>query len=543
MPPGACILGVTMNAKAPAALNAQIAQEPLEVAERHLSKGAFREAHALCLQVIQGDPRAARAWFLLGVLAAEHGNHHKAAELFERATILEPGSARAHAHLGRTLVALNHQDAARQAADRAAALDPRDALTLDTIGVVYSRTGFHERAADFFEKAYALEPKNASLAYNLASARQFIGDFTGAETAYAAALTLDPGYYKAWSSRVALSKQTPDHNFIAELEALFEPDQEDPDPALHIGHALAKSYEDLGDHPASLSWLNRAKAGKRRQLAYDYADDESIFTAAAETARGVKGGFPSDEPIFVVGLPRTGTTLVDRILSSHRHVTSAGELSNFALIAKRMADTSSNRVLDAETLQAASRLDLAALGEAYIDSTRPLTRPGGRFVDKMPLNAIYAGLIHRALPNARIVCLRRGAMDSVLSNYRQLFATGFSYYNYAYDLAETARYYVLFDRLVAHWRETLPPDRFTEIAYENLIADQEGETRRLLAFCGLDWDERCLAFHENPNPVATASSVQVRSPLHAGSIGRWRRYGQAVEPALAVLRTAGIEPQ
>lgn len=509
----------------------------------HLSRGAYREAHALCMEVLRRDPQAGQAWFLLGILTVEHGNHAKGAELFEKAAILDPVSARTHAHLGRALVALNQQDAARQAADRAAALKPQDALTLDTIGVVYSRTGFHDRAVDFFEKAYSLDPTSASFAYNLASARQFIGDFAGAETAYAAALRLDPGYYKAWSSRVALAKQTPAANFVSELEALFDPGEKDPDPALHIGHALAKSYEDLGDHPTSLDWLNKAKAGKRRQLAYDHADDAAIYAAAARTADEGQGGHPSDEPIFVVGLPRTGTTLVDRILSSHHAVTSAGELSNFALIAKRMADTPSNRVLDVKTLEATTGLDMAALGRAYVDSTRPLTTPDGRFVDKMPLNAVYAGLIHRALPNARIVCLRRGAMDSVLSNYRQLFATGFSYYNYAYDLAETARYYVLFDRLVAHWRAALPPDRFTEIAYEDLIADQEGETRRLLTFCGLDWDERCLAFHENPNPVATASSVQVRSPLHAGSIGRWRRYGEAVEPALAVLRAAGIEPQ
>ncbi|WP_269716624.1 tetratricopeptide repeat-containing sulfotransferase family protein [Caulobacter sp. NIBR2454] len=519
-----------------------VADTTLDRAEHLLAQGAAREAHALCLDALRRDPGVAQAWFLLGIIAAEHGNHGKAAELLEKATALAPAMARAHAHLGRTLVALNRQDLARQAADRAASLSPGDALTLDTIGVVYSRTGFHDRAIGFFERAFTLQPSNASFAYNLASARQFIGDFAGAETAYAAALDLDPGYYKAWSSRVVLTKQTLERNFAAQLEALFDPSANDPDPALHVGHALAKTYEDLGDHPTSLSWLNRAKAAKRRQLAYDGADDVAIFAAAARTA-GKGEGDPSNEPIFVVGLPRTGTTLVDRILSSHPEVTSAGELSNFALIAKRMTGTPSNRVLDAETLKAATSLDMAALGRAYIDSTRPLTTPGGRFVDKMPLNAIYAGLIHRALPNARIVCLRRDPMDSVLSNYRQLFATGFSYYNYAYDLADTARYYVQFDRLVAHWRHTLPTDRFTEVAYEDLIADQEGETRRLLSFCGLNWDERCLAFHENPNPVATASSVQVRSPLHSGSIGRWKRYGDAVEPALAVLRGAGIAPQ
>ncbi len=179
------------------------------------------------------------------------------------------------------------------------------------------------------------------------------------------------------------------------------------------------------------------------------------------------------------------------------------------------------------------------LGADYLASTRPLTGATPRFVDKMPLNVLYAGLIHRALPNARIVCLRRDPMDVCLSNFRQLFATGFSYYDYAYDLEDVARYYVGFDRLVAHWRRTLPADRFTEIAYEDLVADQEGATRRLLAFCALRWDPRCLDFHENRAPVATASSVQVRRPLYSTAVGRWRRYGEALEPMRRVLAEAG----
>jgi hypothetical protein len=142
--------------------------------------------------------------------------------------------------------------------------------------------------------------------------------------------------------------------------------------------------------------------------------------------------------------------------------------------------------------------------------------------------------------NARIICLRRDPMDVCLSNFRQLFATGFSYYNYAYDLEDVARYYVGFDRLVAHWRAVLPPERFTEVGYEDMVADQEGQTRRLLAFCGLEWNPRCLDFHENAAPVATASSVQVRQPLYATSVGRWRRYGAGLTPMRQILEAAGL---
>lgn len=521
-----------------------MAPEALERAERLLAQRAYPEAHHLCLQILQADPAAAGAWFLLGVLAAEHGRFDRAAELLARAADLDPADARAPAQLARALIALNRQADAIAAAERAAALEPADPLTLDILGVVFSRAGLHARAVPFFAAAVAARPGNAAFHYNLAASRQFAGDFEGAEAAYAATLALDPGHWRAWSSRVSLARQTRERNFIAELEALFDPADPDPDRALHVGHALAKTYEDLGEPQTALAWLTRAKAGKRTKVAHDPARDEALFAAAARTAPGppgpAGGGCPSDLPVFVVGLPRTGTTLVDRILSSHPEAASAGELTNFALIVKRAAATPSNLVLDPETLAAAERIDLAAVGEAYVASLAPLRGQARRLVDKMPLNVFYAGLIHRALPQARIICLRRDPMDACLANYRQLFATAFSYYAYGYDLEHTARYYLGFDRLVAHWRATLPADRFTEVAYEAIVADQEGETRRLLDFCGLGFDPRCLAFHENAAPVATASAVQVRQPLYASSVGRWRRYGESLEPLRRTLVAGGL---
>lgn len=517
--------------------------ERLARAERLMAGKAYEPAHALCMEVLSVEPDAARAWFLLGVLAADHENPGKAAELFARAASLDLDDPRAPAQLARCLIALNRRDEALAHAQAAEARGPGDALTLDTLGVVYSRAGLHERAIGFFEAAFAREPGQPSFAYNLAASRQFSGDFPGAEAAYAQALALDPALYRAWSSRVQLRRQTFAENFLVELEAQFAAAGGQAEARLHLGHALAKTHEDLGHFETALDWLIRAKAAKARQLGYDPRADAELFAAAKATfpARtGASRGTMSDRPIFVVGLPRTGTTLVDRILSSHLEVTSAGELTNFGLILKRMTGSPGAFVLDETTLEAADDLDLRRAGQAYLQSVGPLVAGEGRFVDKMPLNFIYAGLIHRALPQARIICLRRHPMDACLSNFRQLFATGFSYYDYAYDLAHTAAYYAGFERLIAHWRAVLPADRFTELAYEDLVADQEGETRRLLDFCGLDFDPRCLAFHENAAPVATASSVQVRSPIYASSIGRWRRYGPGLAPLRQALEAAGV---
>jgi hypothetical protein len=189
-------------------------------------------------------------------------------------------------------------------------------------------------------------------------------------------------------------------------------------------------------------------------------------------------------------------------------------------------------VMDADTFIASNALlneDLAQIGRDYTAAAAELSRGAERFTDKMPLNFFYAGLIHKALPNARIIALRRGAMDSCLSNYRQLLTVQHSYYHYTYDLGETAKFYRQFDQLMSHWRTHLPTDRFIEVAYEDIVHDQERQTRRLLDFCGLEWQQSCMRFHENKAPVSTASSVQVRQPLYSGSIGRWQRYGNKLD--------------
>jgi hypothetical protein len=317
----------------------------------------------------------------------------------------------------------------------------------------------------------------------------------------------------------------------------------DADSRLHIGHALAKAHEDLDDAESAMRWLARAKDMKRAAGRHDAGELDELFASAATTAEGVfdsGAGWQDDAPIFVVGMPRTGTTLVDRILSSHSVVTSAGELTDFALEVKRAAKTPSQLVLEAETLRAAPSLNLAGVGERYIARARRVVGDAPRFVDKMPLNFFYAALILKALPRARVICVRRNPADTVLSNYRQLFATAFSYYQFASDLGWTADYYVRFDRLMAAFREKLPPQQFTEVWYEDIVADIDTQARRLVGFCGLPWQDQCLAFHENAAPVATASSAQVRQPLYATSVHRWRRYRAWMQPALDVLEAAGV---
>jgi len=495
------------------------------------------------MQMLAQKPDCAEAFFLLGLIAAEHHNLPKAADVISRAIRLDATQTEYHAQLAKCLVTLNRHREARAAAQTALSLGPTDQLTLETLGVIWSRLGEHTTAVELFRRAVAQDATRADYFYNLGSSLQFSGLFQEARAAYQRCLALDASFYKARSALSQLSRKTADDNDILTLEAQLERPGLGVDAELHLCHALAKEHEDLGHFQQSFRYLVRGKRRKRATLEYSSADDRQLFDAAREvcSAEVVNGGngCPSEEAIFIVGMPRTGTTLVERILSSHETVFAAGELTDFSLVLKRISATAGNMVLDPATLRAAAAADAAALGEAYLQSTRPRTGHTAHFIDKMPLNFFYAGLIHRALPNARIICLRRNPLDTCLSNFRQLFATRFPYYRYAYDLLDTGRYYAHFDALMAHWRG-LMPHHFREVHYENLVANPERETRSLLEFCGLQWDPRCLRFFENPEPVATASSIQVRSPLYGSSVGRWNHYAAELAELIALLAELGI---
>jgi tetratricopeptide (TPR) repeat protein len=520
-------------------------QTTLDDASQRLEKGDFQGAHSLCLQVLQANPKSAYAYVLLGILTARHNNHEKAIELFDRALAVDPGNASAMANKARSHISRFERVAAVETAEAAERLNPTDAHTLDTLGVVFSRSSLHERAVAYYKKAVAVDPTQSNYFFNLGASLQFTGQMDEARAAYEKCLELAPRDTRAIASITQITKQTEEKNDLERLERIFMETVSNPNDALRVGHAIAKAHEDMGHPEEALFWLKRVKKWKWNAVSYSANIDAALFETSMKLAETLKGrtGYADAQPIFIVGMPRTGTTLVDRILSSHSQVTSAGELAEMSVALKRLSGTTSNMALEVETLQAANRVDLEHVGRIYMDAVRKTLGLTGRFIDKLPMNALYAPIILAALPNARVICLRRHPADTVLSNYRQLFAAEAPYYNYAYDLAACAQYYVGFDRMIRHFRETLPADRFREVHYEDVVANIEGETRSLLDFCGLDFEPACIAFHENKAPVATASSAQVREPLYTRSMGRWKRYEAGLGPALDVLEAAGcIDP-
>lgn len=506
-----------------------------------LARGDLQTAAIAAQDLVRAEPANPAGFFLLGMVAAETGQVSRAIPMIEAA--VERGPQAEHlAQLARMLILLHRDGEAAQAARRALALQPADPLTLDTIGCVLVRLGRHEDAIAPFAAAVATEPDNLEFRYNLAAACGFVGRVSEAHEHYEAILAKQPGNARAHYALAILSRQTADANHVPRLKAALAA-ADRPEDALRIRYALAKELEDLGDAEA-FEHLATANAEHKRTIRYDFAQDAAIFDAIETlfSGGGLAGGEgnPEAAPIFVVGMPRTGTTLVDRILSSHREVGSAGELQAMPLAVKQLAGTPSRTVVDPATVAASGAADPREIGDAYL-ARAAHHRPAGmpRFVDKLPANFLYIGHIARALPRAAIVCLCRNPLDTVWSNYKNLFASQSAYYAYSYDLMDTARYYARFDRLMRLWAQ-LFPGRVLELSYEALVADQEGQTRRLLTHCGLEWDEACMTFHQNSAPVATPSAAQVRRPLNADSIGKWRAHSEALEPARAWLEAQGI---
>lgn len=510
-----------------------------------LKRGDLAAAAAAAKALALAEPEQPDGFFLLGIAAAEAGQVAKAIPLIE-AAVTRGAKAEHLAQLAKLLILVRRDGEATEAAQKAMALAPDDPLTLDTIGCVLARLGDHEGSVGPFAGAVAAQPDNIAFRYNLAAASGFTGRIDEARRHYEKILATNPGDARVHYALAILSRQTAQTHHVPRLEAaLAETDK--PEDALRIRYALAKEQEDLGNAAEAFRHLSAANAAHKRTLRYDFEQDAAIFDAIEALFANGRDAFESASgntdpaPIFILGMPRTGTTLVDRILSSHRDVGSAGELQAMPLAVKQVADTASRMVIDPVTVAASAGKDPTAIGNAYLARAahhRPKDK--ARFIDKLPANFLYIGHMVHALPNARIVCLRRNPMDTVWSNYKNLFASQSAYYAYSYDLIDTARYYARFDRLMHLW-ESLWPGRILQLSYEALVADQEGQTRRLLEHCGLDWDQACLSFHKNSAAVATPSAAQVRRPINADGVERWRSHEKALQPVRDWLETQGIK--
>jgi tetratricopeptide (TPR) repeat protein len=488
-------------------------------------------------KVLELQPNNPDALDNLGLVLKDLERFAEAADAMRRALVIASSRAAFHTHYGSVLVDQEKFDEAEAAVGRALSLNPSDHDAANQMGRIAFERGDLEASLTHYRRALDLKPDLADAYNNMGNTLKELGRLQEAHDAYLEALRLDPSVTGTYVNLADSKTFTPDDPHVAAMEGLAATTLSKKD-RMQLDFALGKAYADLKDYPRSFAHLRDANAAKRAMVTHDEAAAfefldriESAFTRELIRAK-TGGGDPSSAPIFVIGMPRSGTTLVEQILASHPMVFGAGELKTLAGVVTNVLDPAGNQLSYPEFVPALDTTALRSIGAQYIAELRKLAPGRERVTDKMPSNYCFTGLIHLALPNARIVHCVRDPVDTCVSCFSKLFA---GQQVHTYDLAELGRYYRRYERLMAHWRRVLPKDRMLDIRYENVVADLETQARRLLAYCGLPWDERCLAFYETERPIRTASATQARRPIYNSAIGRWRVYENELQPLLAAL--------
>jgi tetratricopeptide (TPR) repeat protein len=530
------------NSNEAISLTATAARQAVSEAEASILEAVRRGDVAAAKREVEGllarHPGEPGAWALDADLAILARAPARALESIGRALALGGQSTRNFLRKARALQALRAWAEIPSTLDAAADAARGDAAQESELGGFCFTCGELGRAFAAYDRAVALAPGHAQHWHNRAAVRRFRGELALAESDYDHCLTLDPTDAQAQLNRSELRPQTRERNHVAELEFLLSRGPRNWRAEVALRYALAKEHSDLDDYAAAWNELSAGAALRRRHLEYDVAVDVATVDSLIEAfpARAVGGTEnESAEPIFIVGMPRTGSTMLERILGRHPEVTAAGELTDFpdALIAALPPHTGGDR---RARIAESVHLDCAALGVDYLSRTRRVTGQRTRFTDKMPLNYLYCGLIDRALPNARIVHLSRHPMATGFSLYRVLFDRG---YPFSYDLREIAEYYAAYRRLMAHWQVVLP-GKLIEVAYEDLVKAPEATCRRLFGRLGLEWRHECLDFHLNPDPTTTASAAQVRRPVYSSALDEWQHFADKLAPLRERLEALGV---
>lgn len=471
----------------------------LVILERHLEAIPHFEA-ALAL-----DPDAFET--LIGLAGAQSflDRYDAAIANYRKAVARRPDEAEPHWLLGAALEAAGRSDEAVACQRHALDIEPALAVAHNALGFSLMSLGRLDEGRRAIERAIELAPMTGQFHRNLAMSKRFVADDPQLQAMQA--LARDPG---------GLGDEQ----------------------RMELHFALGKAYADLGRQQEALQELIEANAIKRGKIKYDEARTLADFDHIRQVMtrelmqRKSGAGAPGDMPVFIIGMPRSGTTLIEQVLASHPDVHGAGELDDFSRLVAGYCGPPGQRVLYAEIVPGMTAALQGELGKRYLQAARARAPEAQRITDKMPGNFRFAGLINLALPGARIIHARRDPLATCLSCFERNFTK--DHQPFSYELAELGRYYRAYDSLMAHWRCVLPDGAMIDVQYEELVQDFEPQARRILAHCGLAWDPRCLAFHRTERPVHTASVAQVREPLYRSSLDRW----QAAEPLLRPLLDA-----
>jgi tetratricopeptide (TPR) repeat protein len=441
------------------------------------------------------------------------------------------------------LMALRRRSEGFAAAERAVEIATPDPKLLEAVAQIFLQTNDPGRAKPLLYRALELAPNDPTLLYRAALSHFYLNETAEADRLLARVLEIAPGNGYAWHVRSQLATAKQEANHIPELRAALARPRVREIDAMLVSFSLAKELEDVGEFAQSFEVLLQANAIKRRTLTYDVSSDvramQNVMTHySAAAMQTLRGGDETPGPIFIVGMPRTGTTLVERILGNHSEVTSVGEAVDFPeeMSAGARAAHARLGLTDPNLLRASLQMDFGEVGRRYLAAVRDLAGAPRYTIDKLPFNFRYAGLIHKALPKASIVHLTRDPIDTCYAVFKTLFINA---YHFSYQLEELAEYFIGYRRMMDHWHCVMP-GVMLELRYEDLVADPQTQCRRLLEHCGLQWEDQVLDFHRSTKASTTASAMQVRRPIYKSSVQKWRNYTRELQPVLRRLAEAGL---
>ncbi len=491
--------------------------------------------------ILAQDADSAEGHFLAGLVEKAAQRPHAAETAFRRALVIDARRYDAAVELASMLcMSLRHAESLALLDDHASLLDnsPR---YLDMAGLAYSVLGFHDRAWALHRRANDLQPGVPLLEANLAACSVYVGRIEEAKALYRGLLGRTPNHQRN-HYHLARLERARDATHVEQMLRVLKTTRLPPQKNIFLYYALGKELEDLERWDEAFHYYKLAGDAASSAAHYDVTEDIALIDRIIEACdeRWLTSGPAGDPvdtegrtPIFIVGLPRTGTTLTERILASHSQVESLGETLFLQMVLRQASGVASEESMTPAMIAAAAGADPRRIARGYIEAVRYRLGPKPLFIEKLPFNFLYLGFIAKAFPHAHIIHQLRNPMDSCFAMYKQ------SYFRQAYTLENVGRYYVAYERLARHWRELLGA-RLIEVDYEALVAEQEGRTRALLQRLGLEFEPACMAFDQNRAASATASSVQVREKIHDRSVRRWQRFERHLLPLRRILEGAGI---
>jgi len=474
-------------------------------------------------------PDYAEAHFNLGVILKDLGKLKEAVDCFQKSIAIQPNYPDAHNNLGNALVDLDQREAAIESYEWAIAYKPDYTQAYLNLAILFSKFD-PIKAVDYYKKAIIIDSNYDAAYFNLASTYRHLGLKDEAIAAYEKAIEIKPDYADAHKNLSAMKKYNKNDSQILQMELLLSKNDLNESDQISLNFALAKVNEDLGNEDDFFKFLNKGNKLRKKELNYTFNKDKEVILKIKEVFKTplyqVKK--PSIKktvlkPIFIVGMPRSGTSLVEQIISSHNEVYGAGELDFLAkIVAPGLKESINNKNFFTEKA-------ILSIREKYLKSLSSLNTSESFITDKMPLNFRFIGFILSAFPEAKIIHLNRDAMATCWSIYKHYFKSNGN--GYAHNFKDLAAYYSLYKELMVFWND-LYPNKIFDISYEDLTINQEDETRKLLKYCELDWDENCLDFHTNTRAVKTTSALQVRQKMYQGSSEAWKKYEVHLQPLL-----------